>query len=260
MKPFVPEREWTREYEPWPNDDFRHLLVVAAHPDDETLGAGGLVQHLHPAGAAVMLVVATNGEAAFPAADERRWLGRARREELERALAAQSLSEVDPIWLGLPGHTAELNDALRERAADRDLFLVPWPDDPHPDHRAACRVAVSATPVTAHCWAYPIWLWHWGRPDSSDVPWHLARAYSLSVAERIGQGHAVREFASQLKPGLSGEDPSCRPRCWPISTDHTRRSCACHRRARRPSAGSPSSTTGRPTRGRSASAGTNAAN
>ncbi|WP_432845332.1 bifunctional PIG-L family deacetylase/class I SAM-dependent methyltransferase [Amycolatopsis sp. CA-161197] len=218
MKPFVPENEWTREFEPWPDDGFRRVLVVAAHPDDETLGAGGLVQHLHAAGAAVTLVVATDGEAAFPAAgtDERRRLGRARREELARALAAQGLSEVEPIWLGLPdsglaGHTTELTDALREHAADRDLCLMPWPDDPHPDHRAAGRATVVAAPVTAHCWAYPIWLWHWGRPDSPDVPWHLARAYSLSGAERAAKAAAVREFTSQLKPGPRGEDPILPP-------------------------------------------------
>ncbi|MFI5615605.1 PIG-L family deacetylase [Amycolatopsis sp. NPDC051903] len=218
MRPFVPESEWTREFEPWPDKEFQRALVVAAHPDDETLGAGGLVQHLHAAGTAVTLVVATDGEAAFPAADadERRRLGRARREELVRALAAQGLSEVEPIWLGLPDsglaeHTAELTDALRDLALRNDLCLLPWPDDPHPDHRASGRAAVAGAPVTAHCWAYPIWLWHWSRPDAPDVPWHLARAYSLGERERAAKAAGIREFTSQLKPGPRGEDPILPP-------------------------------------------------
>src|SRR5215471_5295900 len=39
------------------------LLVVAPHPDDETIGAGGLIQSVHEAGGAVRVVYLTNGEA-----------------------------------------------------------------------------------------------------------------------------------------------------------------------------------------------------
>jgi LmbE family N-acetylglucosaminyl deacetylase len=38
------------------------LLVVAPHPDDETLGAGGLLQRAAARGAAVRLCYATSGE------------------------------------------------------------------------------------------------------------------------------------------------------------------------------------------------------
>ena len=46
------------------------LVVVAAHPDDETLGTGGFVQAARAAGAHIELVVATDGEAAFGAPDD----------------------------------------------------------------------------------------------------------------------------------------------------------------------------------------------
>jgi LmbE family N-acetylglucosaminyl deacetylase len=45
------------------------VLVVAAHPDDETLGAGGFLHAAKVAGARIELVVATDGEAAFGAPD-----------------------------------------------------------------------------------------------------------------------------------------------------------------------------------------------
>jgi GlcNAc-PI de-N-acetylase len=51
------------------------VLVVAAHPDDETLGAGGFLHATSAAGAQIELVAATDGEAAFGAPDPE--LGRA---------------------------------------------------------------------------------------------------------------------------------------------------------------------------------------
>ncbi|WP_328457554.1 bifunctional PIG-L family deacetylase/class I SAM-dependent methyltransferase [Amycolatopsis sp. NBC_00438] len=214
----IPESAWTREFPGWTDDPFGRALVVAAHPDDETLGASGLLQHLHAAGTAVTLVVATDGEAAFPDAGpgERRELGRTRRRELRDSLREQGLSDVEPVWLGLPdsglaAHEDVLTDALREHAEGRDLVLLPWPEDPHPDHRAAGRAALAAAPVSAHRWSYPIWLWHRRSPSDTGIPWHHARSYRLTDAERTAKAAAVAAFTSQLKPGPRGEDPILPP-------------------------------------------------
>ncbi|MFG1645602.1 bifunctional PIG-L family deacetylase/class I SAM-dependent methyltransferase [Amycolatopsis sp. NPDC049252] len=214
----TPASAWTREFPEWTDDPFTRALVVAAHPDDETLGASGLLQHLHAVGTAVTLVVATDGEAAFPDAgpDERRELGRTRRRELRDSLREQGLSDVEPVWLGLPDsglaeHEDALTDALREHAEGRDLVLMPWPEDPHPDHRAAGRAALAAAPVSAHRWSYPIWLWHWHSPSDTGIPWPHARSYRLTGAERAAKAAAVAAFPSQLKPGPRGEDPILPP-------------------------------------------------
>ncbi|WP_372664908.1 PIG-L family deacetylase [Amycolatopsis kentuckyensis] len=198
----------------WPEEPFERALVVAAHPDDETLGAGGLLQRLHAAGTAVTLVVATDGEAAFPAAgaDERRELGRTRRRELRDSLRAQGLSEVEPVWLGLPDSGLascgdELTAAVRAHADGHDLCLLPWPDDPHPDHQAVARAALAAAPVSAQCWSYPIWLWHRLRRDDPVIPWPRARSVRLTEAERDAKAAAIATFTSQLKPGPRGEEP-----------------------------------------------------
>ena len=42
------------------------FIVLAAHPDDETLGAGGFLSRLHAAGAAVDVLLCTAGEASHP--------------------------------------------------------------------------------------------------------------------------------------------------------------------------------------------------
>ncbi|MDQ6796689.1 MAG: PIG-L family deacetylase, partial [Actinomycetota bacterium] len=121
----------------------RRVVVVSAHPDDETLGAGGCLMALQHNGAELSLVVATDGEAAYPALDavERSLLGRTRRAELALALATMGLGDVVVHWLGLPDsaltdHAGRLRDALVPLLAEADAYLAPWPDDPHPDHRA----------------------------------------------------------------------------------------------------------------------------
>jgi LmbE family N-acetylglucosaminyl deacetylase len=215
----TPESAW-RDWltaaaaEPFPEQRFRRAVVVAAHPDDETLGASGLVQRLHERGVGVSLVIATDGEAAFPEADEeeRAELGRRRRCELYESLHAQGLGAVAVHWLGLPdsglaGHREQLAAALVELLAGADLCLVPWPGDPHPDHQAAGETALRVAPVAAHRFAYPVWMWHWRQPTERAIPRDHAVTHRLSEIERRRKSAGIAAFASQLKPGPRGEDP-----------------------------------------------------
>ncbi|WP_245614458.1 bifunctional PIG-L family deacetylase/class I SAM-dependent methyltransferase [Actinokineospora inagensis] len=209
-RPTTGETEWTswltglREF---PDERHDRAVVVAAHPDDETLGAGGLIQTLHERGTEVRLVVATDGEAAFPAMSgtERAELGRTRRRELMAALRAQGLDGVEVQWLGLPDsgltrHQDELADALGVALAEADLCLVPWPGDPHPDHQCAGAVALRVAPGTAHRWSYPIWMWHWLRPEDPAVPRSRAFAVPVDPVRRERKAAAIAAFASQLDP------------------------------------------------------------
>jgi LmbE family N-acetylglucosaminyl deacetylase len=218
-RPVTPVHDWTTALEergPSPFEPAGHhrVTVVAAHPDDETLGASGCLQALHRAGARITLAVATDGEAAYPAldADGRRALARARRLELSAALRAQGLDDVDVHWLGLPdsgleGCAAALRTALRPLLADADAYLAPWDGDPHPDHRAVGLAAADVAPVTAHGWAYPIWMWAWLTPDDPAVPWDRARVLRLDAAVLAAKRAAVATFTSQVGPGPDGSPP-----------------------------------------------------
>jgi LmbE family N-acetylglucosaminyl deacetylase len=208
-------RPWLERLRSFPGEHHGHAVVVAAHPDDETLGASGLIQWLHECGTTVELVVATDGEAAFPALppQQRAELGRCRRAELHESLRLQGLGEVTVHWLGLPdsglaAHSAELERQLAPLLAGADLCLVPWPGDPHPDHATAGEVALRVAPVTTHRWSYPIWMWHWLRPDdNTDIPADRGFAHTLTDVRRDRKAAGIAAFSSQLKPGPDGSDP-----------------------------------------------------
>ncbi|TDQ00736.1 bifunctional PIG-L family deacetylase/class I SAM-dependent methyltransferase [Labedaea rhizosphaerae] len=192
--------------------EHRRIVVVAAHPDDETLALGGFLQAYHDEGGDLTLVVATRGELAFPAADhaEQGALARERTGELTKALRALGAPDTEVRWLDLPDsgladHERELTDRLRPLLRDADCVLAPWPLDPHPDHAAAGRAALAAAPITAHRWSYPIWMWHWTDPVDSAIPWTRAARIPLTPTRQRRKAVALAAFASQLRPGPRGE-------------------------------------------------------
>lgn len=192
------------------------VVVVAAHPDDETLAVGGLMRAVHESGARLELVVATDGEAAFEDLDAagRAELARVRRHELDDALAAHGLADIPVHRLGLPDSALDvdtLTEALVPLLRDADAYLAPWTGDPHPDHAAAGRAAAAAAPVTAHGWGYPIWMWVRCTPDDPMIPWRHAYVHELDADARATKRSAVGCFASQLGPGPGGEPPIVPP-------------------------------------------------
>jgi len=89
------------------------LLVIAPHPDDETLAAGGLMQRVHEGGGHVNVVFLTDGDGypegvqneghiETPAAGDYRGYGRQRRREARDALAALGLDRASHTFLSFP--------------------------------------------------------------------------------------------------------------------------------------------------------------
>jgi LmbE family N-acetylglucosaminyl deacetylase len=188
------------------------VVVISAHPDDETLAIGGLLQSLHRSGAALEMVIATDGEAAFPSldAEARAAMGRCRRSEMAQALTELGLSDVPVLWLGFPDSAlseAELTEALGPLIGKADMCLAPWPDDPHPDHQAAGAAARRASGADTEVWGYPIWTWPWKDPHETTIPWKLAARHKLGAPERERKLAAIATFGSQVGPGPFGEAP-----------------------------------------------------
>lgn len=116
-------------------------LVLAPHPDDETLGLGGTLAMAAARGVEVTTVCVTSGDAQGVAAV---------REDEARQAAAE-LGVAPPVFWRLPdrglgGRLDELANRLGalldERAAE--TVATPSPVELHPDHRAVA-LAVHAT-------------------------------------------------------------------------------------------------------------------
>ncbi len=95
----------------WPTPLWSKVLLVAPHPDDETLAAGGLIQRILKARGVVRIVYATNGDGyleAVQARTQRRQLSaedfqRYGRQRQAEAIEAQLELGVPPAWLKFLG-------------------------------------------------------------------------------------------------------------------------------------------------------------
>ena len=152
---------------------FGRTLVLVPHPDDETIGCGGVLALLGRAGAAVQVVLVTEGDGShrhsrdYPALQ----LRALRRREIEAALRELGHGPRCLVSLGLPDGAVPAAsepgfEALVKRLAritrhfQPDTVLMPTHDDAHPDHRATCAAGAAACRLAAPdaCrLEYPVW-------------------------------------------------------------------------------------------------------
>lgn len=183
-----------------------HVVVVAPHPDDEILGAGGLLRASARAGLGMSIVAVTDGEASHPGSA---WTGERlatrRRNESADALSRLGLIGVDvqrcAIADGAVAESeADLATALTGLLDRTTLCLATWRHDGHPDHDATGRAAAAAAAASgARLIEYPIWAWHWATPDGG-LPLDRARRLDLSDDDRRAKARAITAFTSQIAP------------------------------------------------------------
>jgi LmbE family N-acetylglucosaminyl deacetylase len=198
--------------------EFDRVLFFAPHPDDEGLGAAGLLQRAARLGARLQLVFATNGDDNVWAQRyvERRWQvaecdrlrwGELRKREVRAAVRAMGLGRQASLrFLNLPDQKitsllrkvpARLSAILRQEV-DRfkpTLIVAPSLYDAHPDHSAlsvaiALALERSAYPSTP-CYYYII-----HRPRQ--MPQSPTRELRLTDEEQRGKRSAIDCYRSQL--------------------------------------------------------------
>jgi LmbE family N-acetylglucosaminyl deacetylase len=187
-------------------------VVVAPHPDDEILGAAGLLalQHVQR-NRGTEIVAVTDGEASHPS------LGPAARVALADRRRAETDAALRALRVDVPIHRLRQPDGdVDEEALSR--FLVPrltrgrwcvttWRGDGHPDHEAVGRACAAACAATgARLVEYPIWMWHWATPDDERVPWTRARHLPLARDVQLAKAAAIAEFRSQTEQLMPGPD------------------------------------------------------
>lgn len=191
-------------------DTLQKIVVVAAHPDDETLGAAGLLQRAASRNVPVQVLIATLGENSHPASPTHTpgQLAAVRMIELENALKTLAPASRHTV-LGLPDgqvakHGLELEEAITAAARPGGPFtmiVAPWSADGHTDHDAAGVAAAKAAAATGSTLLeYPIWWWHWGSPTNEDMAWPALRKLELEATEQNGKAAALSSHTSQIAP------------------------------------------------------------
>jgi LmbE family N-acetylglucosaminyl deacetylase len=183
------------------------VVLLAAHPDDETLGAGGLLALADAAGADVHVVVATDGEASHPGSATCSPAELAERRAAEVAEAVALLAPRAHLHLlhlpdgALRAHADTLRTALDGLLTPGSRLVAPWHGDAHPDHDAAGEVAAEvARRRGLELLEYPIWAWHWASPGDARLPWATAVRLPLPASARERKAKAVAAHRSQVEP------------------------------------------------------------
>jgi LmbE family N-acetylglucosaminyl deacetylase len=192
----------------------RPLLVLAPHPDDESLGCGGLLAAAFAGAGAgpasgAHVVAMTDGAASHPGSAD--WpaprLAALRRDEMARAVAALGGGGADLSHLDLPDGAMATRDpapvaAVIAAMVDRlgaATVLAPSAVDAHADHKATARVAalVQAQRPEVRLLTYPVWS-RWDEADvvAAHAP---ARALRLDIGPwRAAKRRAIDCHQSQL--------------------------------------------------------------
>ena len=180
--------------------DWPSVMIVAAHPDDEVLGAGGVLAMLAAAGTRLRLIAVTDGEASHPAADPE-VIGRVRTEESAAAREVLGARDADVVRLRLPdtglaARKDELADRPGELCAGFVVCLALWEADAHADHEAA-------RPGDAELSDLDMALGHAG---DRRVSWPQACQVALTADVAAKKKAAIGAFASQLtgREGAAG--------------------------------------------------------
>lgn len=137
------------------------IMLLIAHPDDETRASGTLAK-LAKQGNKVVIVVATNGDKGThdPSVSPIQ-IAQTRREEMARTAEILG-AQVD--WLGFPDGSLESSQHLKEavfrviRKWRPNVFITFDPFkkyDEHSDHMTIGRVGFEAAYLSDGCWYFP---------------------------------------------------------------------------------------------------------
>jgi len=146
----------------------RSALVLAPHPDDETLGCGATILRKVAAGTRVTIAVFSDGSAFHDGAHlTREQTAALRHAETVEAVRRLGLPTDTLRWYGyrdgaLQAHETELAGVVQELIEEvrPDEVYVTGAFEPHPDHSALGRAARRAARATGTpLLEYPIWLW-----------------------------------------------------------------------------------------------------
>lgn len=200
----------------------RRALLMAPHPDDESLGCGGLIAAACDAGVAPVVVILTDGAASHPDLPSYppAKLRALREQEAQRAVVSLGLPPQNLYFMRaadtrLPAEGAEFEAYVQWLGTighrhGCSLVLAPWQADPHCDHETSAFMAASIVAQTG--WAllsYPVWGWLREGSEWFDEPrrhgWrleisaHLERKRQAIAAHASQYGGLIQDLPAGFK-------------------------------------------------------------
>jgi LmbE family N-acetylglucosaminyl deacetylase len=149
----------------------RSTLVLAPHPDDETIGCGAAIMRKIDHGTEVRIVIVADGRlggssAARPAAR----IAQRRASESREACRRLGVSDEHVLSLGVPDlsigdQSDRIESAIRDfaRSFGPEEVISPFRIDNNPDHRSLGAIVDKLRRdefAASHVLAYPVWLWN----------------------------------------------------------------------------------------------------
>ncbi|CAN7178200.1 bifunctional PIG-L family deacetylase/class I SAM-dependent methyltransferase [Arthrobacter sp. LjRoot78] len=187
------------------------FIVLAAHPDDETLGAGGFLARLNAAGAAIDVLLCTAGEASHPDSPTTTpdQLAALRLAEFRAAVSGLAPGAAREFLHFRDGHLDADRDriaaAVKEsiaasgRPAEQVVIVAPYRSDGHTDHDVLGAVAAEVAAQGGHgLLEYPVWYWLWASP--ADGAWQSWVRVPLTADEQRAKAAALLAHTSQTEP------------------------------------------------------------
>jgi len=191
---------------------WRSVLVVVAHPDDESFTLGAVVDAFTGGGSQVSVLCLTHGEASTPHGVEGSVSG-IRSQELTAAARELGVSQTtllhhpDGALSRLPRHgvAAEVLDSVADVAADGLLVFDPSGGTGHPDHAAASGAALLAADVLG----LPVLGWTLPSDVADQLNEELGTGFVghdpddidiVLAVDRTRQIRASRKYVSQALP------------------------------------------------------------
>ncbi|EJN09529.1 PIG-L deacetylase family protein [Herbaspirillum sp. YR522] len=182
-------------------------VILAPHPDDETLGCGGLMARLATMMRNITVIAVSDGEGSHPTSSPLApQLPRLRAAERQDALRCLGAGQAEVLRAGIADGRVQRDREqfkawLKARLLPTDIVFAPWRLDGHPDHEAVGNVAAELEhELGCKLIEVPIWGWHWADPQGRSIPWGRARKLALDPASEWKKRRALRCYRSQVAP------------------------------------------------------------
>lgn len=196
------------------------VLVVAPHPDDETLGCGGAIALLRDRGVTVRVLVMSDGTRSHPNSHKYPApnLKKLRESETRTAMGVLGVENVD--FFGLPDGNVPMQDAPEASEAiarcqtilasiEPKVIFLPWRYDPHPDHRATWQLIHRASVILSpQPRAIEYAIWDWDEAQRQEIlPGHDLSVWRLDISSALSyKKQAIAAYRSQTTD-LIDDDP-----------------------------------------------------